>query len=99
VEHKANSSDDRPLRLVTAIASGDSGLIAIAKSLLQAAGIPYVTCGEGVQDLFGWGRIVGTYNFVTGPIELRVSSDDADDAKTLLKDLIAGDGKDHDRRR
>jgi len=77
------------LELVTVLASGDPGLMAIAKSLLQSAEIPFVVQGEGVQDLLGVGRIGSGFNLVTGPARLQVAADDAADARELLADLIA----------
>jgi len=81
------SSSDR-LALVTVLATGDSGLVAIAKSLLQSADIPYAVRGEDVQDLFGVGRMLGSYNLITGPIEIQVRAQDAHDAELLLEDLL-----------
>jgi hypothetical protein len=74
---------------VTVLESGDPGLIAVAKSLLDSAGIQYFAKGEVLQNLFGWGLnpLVGRL------VELQVASDDADDAKALLRDL----GMDHER--
>ena len=71
---------------VAVLETADQGLIALAKSLLEEADIPYFAKGEGVQDLFGVGRI-GAFNIVTGPIQLLVPADDADSARELLKDL------------
>ena len=71
---------------VTVLETSDQGLIAFAKSLLEEADIPFFAKGEGVQDLFGGGRI-GAFNIVTGPIQLQVPADDADQARELLKDL------------
>jgi Putative prokaryotic signal transducing protein len=76
------------LELVTVLASGDPGLMAVAKSLIQSAGIPFLVQGEGVQDLFGVGRIGSGFNVVTGPARLQVGADDADDARAVLADLI-----------
>ena len=77
------------LDIVTVLASGDPGLMAIAKSLLQSAQIPFLVQGEGVQDLFGVGRIGSGFSLVTGPARLQVGADDAADARRLLADLIA----------
>ena len=74
--------------LVTVLASGDPGLMAVAKSLLRSADIPFLVQGEGVQDLFGVGRIGSGFNVVTGPARLQVGADDADDARAVLADLI-----------
>ena len=72
------------------VSSGDSGLIAVAKSLLQSAGIPFLVRGEAVQDLFGVGRVFGGFNIITGPIQLQVMTEDADDARLVLEDLLEG---------
>ncbi len=77
--------DDRDL--VTVLASGDPGLMAVAKSLLRSADIPFLVQGEGVQDLFGVGRIGSGFNVVTGPARLQVGAGDADDAREVLADL------------
>jgi hypothetical protein len=76
-----------PLNLVTVLSSGDSGLMAVAKSILASAQIRCLVEGEGVQDLFGIGRVVGGFNPITGPMRLRVRADDAADARLLLADL------------
>lgn len=81
------------LDLVTVLASGDPGLMAVAKSLVRSAGIPFLVQGEGVQDLFGVGRIGSGFNVVTGPARLQVGADDADDAREVLADLIAGQNR------
>lgn len=74
--------------LVRVLATGDAGVIAIAKSLLEGQEIDYFVRGEGLQDLFGLGRITA-YSFAMGPAEFWVREDDADRARTLLKDLTA----------
>ncbi len=60
--------------------------MAVAKSLLQSAEIPYVVEGDAIQDLFGIGRL--SFNPLVGPAAIRVASQDADDARTLLADLL-----------
>lgn len=72
---------------VTVLETSDQGLIAIAKSLLEDADIPFFAKGEGVQDLFGWGRLGTGFSIVTGPIALQVPASKADEALALLKDL------------
>lgn len=82
-------SDDAAL--VPVFATGEAALIAVAKSLLEAEGIDYFVRGEGLSDLFGYGRIT-SYNFVLGrPPEFMVRAEDADRARELLKDLAAGE--------
>ena len=80
----------RHLELVTVFKTGDPGLIALVKSILRSAEIPFTTKGEGIQDLTGLGRLGSGYNLAFGPVELQVNSADADDAKALLEDLEPG---------
>lgn len=82
---------DPTIQLTTVFASGDPALIALAKSLLDAEEIDYLVRGEGVQDLFGWGRVGAGYNIVTGPAQFVVRLEDAQRATELLRDLTASD--------
>lgn len=59
----------------------------MVKSLLESEGIEYLVRSEGVQDLFGWGRLALGYSIVTGPAEFVVRRDDAARARELLRDL------------
>ena len=62
---------------VTVLATRDPGLLAVAKSLLDANGIDYFAKGENLQN-------VPPFN----PwIEIQVRAGDADEAKALLADL------------
>ena len=72
------------------LSTGDAGLIAIARSLLEAEGIQFLLKGDGLQDLFGMGRIT-EYSYVVGPAEFWVRADDAKRASELLADLKAED--------
>jgi hypothetical protein len=74
------------VELVTVYKASVPSILAIAKSILGSAGIDYFAKGEGIQDLFGFGRL-GGYNVVAGPVELQVRKEDEDDAKKLLEDL------------
>jgi putative signal transducing protein len=76
------------VELVRVLATGDAGLIAVAKSLLEGAEIDYFVRGDGLQDLFGLGRITA-YSFAMGPAEFWVREDDADSAGELLEGLTA----------
>lgn len=72
---------------VTVFSSGDSGLIAMAKSLLGAVGIPFLIKNEGLQDLFVLGRTGCGYNPIIGPTQIEVREGDEEDATTVLHDL------------
>ena len=73
--------------LVSVLQTADEGLIALVKSLFEAEGIDYFLKGEGLQDLLGWGRIAGGFNYVVGPADFLVRENDADRARGLLADL------------
>jgi hypothetical protein len=77
--------------LVTVFASGDSAKILVAKMLLEASEIPFVVVGDGLQDLFGIGRLTGGTNFITGPVQIRVIDADAEDALDVLADMDTED--------
>ena len=79
---KGSSKD---AELVTVFTSMDLGLIAVVKSILQGSGIFYYAKGESLQGLFGAGNI--GFNIISGPVEIQVRSEDAEDAKILLGDL------------
>lgn len=77
-------------KAVTIFATGNHGLIALAKSILDDAGIKYYAKNERSEDLIGIG-VVGTgFNPLIGPIELQVLENDAEEAKKLLEELSEG---------
>ena len=71
--------------LHTVFETSDIGVLAIAKSILQDAGIVYFTKGEEVSNLFtpNYG-----YNPLFNQVEIKVSREDKDNAIELLKDLL-----------
>ena len=50
-----------------------------------------MTKGEGIQDLFGWGRMAGGFSVITGPVAFQVETEDVVEAKALLDDLHASE--------
>jgi hypothetical protein len=72
--------------LVPVLNTGDAGAIAVAKSLLEAEDIDFFVRGEGLQDLFGVGRVTG-FNFAMGPAEFWVRAEDAERAREVLAGL------------
>jgi hypothetical protein len=74
--------------LVPVLATGDAGVIALAQSLLEGEKIDFFVRGDGLQDLFGLGRMTG-FSFAMGPAEFLVRSEDADRARDLLNGLTA----------
>jgi hypothetical protein len=72
--------------LVRVFATGDAGLIAIAHSLLEGEKIDYFVRGDGLQDLFGVGRLT-SFSYAMGPAEFWVRAEDAENARVLLEGL------------
>lgn len=72
--------------LVPVLATGNAGVIAVAKSLLEGEEIEYFVKGDGLQDLFGLGRMTG-FSYAMGPAQFWVRAEDAERARGLLKDL------------
>jgi hypothetical protein len=73
--------------LVTVFESSDIALLALAKAVLDQAGIRYIVQGEGLQDLFGMGRIGTGFNLITGPPRIRVTADNVERARHILAEL------------
>ena len=73
-----------PFAMATVLETGDQTLIAVAKSILDSAGIVSIARNERLQNLFGWGGIGAGYNVAMGPIRLQVLEEDAADARELL---------------
>ena len=73
--------------LVTVLQTGDVGTIAIAKSILEDADIPYYVSNEHIQDLIGIGRFGYGFNPLSGPPGIKVSKEKAELAKQLLDKL------------
>ena len=94
VETPPGLPPDPTIRLTSVFRTGDPALIALAKSLLDSEGIEYLVRSEGVQDLFGGGRIGAGFNIVTGPAEFVVREDDVEKARELFRDLEASTSTD-----
>lgn len=77
--------------LVTVVESGNPFEIAVAESLLAEAEIPYWKQGDGLQDLFGGGRIGLGYNLLTGPVRIQVERQNLERARELLESPAAAE--------
>jgi hypothetical protein len=82
-----------PGDIETVFATGDPVLLVTAKSLLDEAGIPYLTRGEGIQDLFGMGRLGTGFSILAGPVEIQVGAHRAQEAADLLYEAGLEDGE------
>lgn len=78
----------RDEEMVVVMETSDPGLLAVVKSVLESAGIPFFAKGEFLQDLFGLGQM-GGINPITGPVEIQVPGEEADRARDILMDLKA----------
>jgi hypothetical protein len=76
--------------LVCVFRTGDEGLVAISKSILDGEDIRYIARSAELQDLFGVGRIGGSFNFVIGSVDFLVAPEDAERAGALLDALGKG---------
>lgn len=74
------------LKLVAVLTTRSEPDLVIAESILVEAKIPYLVQGGGIQDLFGFGRVVAV-NPITGSVKILVGEDDAETAQALLEDL------------
>jgi hypothetical protein len=73
--------------MTTVLETGDQSLVAVARSVLESAGVPCIARNEMLQNLFGWGSIGAGFNAAIGPIRLQVLKEDEEVARELLKDV------------
>lgn len=76
--------DPGPLDLETVFETGDPGMLSLAHSLLDEEQIPYLTQGEGLQDLFGMGRLGTGFSTLVGPVHIQVERERVEEARALL---------------
>jgi hypothetical protein len=77
------SLQNDPAAPVTVLTSNDPGVLAVAQSLLEDAGIDFFIAGESVSELFPGGAVGPC-----GAPEIRVAPEDAEQASELLKALV-----------
>ena len=73
--------------IVTVFETGNAALVALAKSMLDAADIAYAVRGENLQNLFGGGVIGTGFNVLVGPVQIQVRREDEVEARSVLSDL------------
>jgi hypothetical protein len=86
--------DEQPepeMELVTVFDTGEPADVLVAKSILDAEGIEYFAKDEGVQDLFGAGRLGSGFNTMAGQVEIQVRPEDAERARQILERLDEGE--------
>jgi hypothetical protein len=94
VEQLPPEREPEPIGLVTVLETGSQTLVAVAGSVLDSVGIPYVAKNERLQNLFGWGSIGTGFNVAMGPVRLQVPKDREEEARVLLTELPAGEDSD-----
>jgi len=67
--------------------SGHLGRIAVAKSILQSADVPFVVLNEVTQNLIAMGNFPYGFNIALGGVQIMVSRTDAEDARAMVCDL------------
>lgn len=75
--------------LVTVYKAGSRDEALIAKSLLEAANIPFSIAGDGFRSLEGY-SILGDANFGLRPFLIRVLEEDEERAREALRPLTEG---------
>ena len=76
---------------VSVLTIADASLVPIVKSLLSSENIRFFIKGEGVQDLFGSGRLGSGFSIITGPPVVYVEPDRAEEARELLAEVERND--------
>jgi len=79
--------------LVTVLRNPSPAMLAIAKSVLGSADIPYLDKSEMAQDLVGCGRMPGGFNPIIGGVQLQVPAPYVEEAQELLSDLTKRNGE------
>ncbi|MFB3904015.1 MAG: DUF2007 domain-containing protein [Acidobacteriota bacterium] len=93
VERLPEEEQPQPeMELVTVFDTGEPADVLVARSILEAEGIEFFAKDEGVQDLFGAGRLGSGFNTMTGQVEIQVRPEDAERARQLLQHLDEGEG-------
>ena len=86
-EPPAEPAMDEEDALVAVLRTGDPLVVALAKSLLDGAGIDFFVKGEGIQDLFAFGRVGTGFSPITGPAEFQVRRYKEAEARAVLADV------------
>jgi len=75
---------------VVVMETGNAVVVALARSLLSEANIPFATTGEGLQDILGGGRFGLNFNPVSGPVRFLVPPGFEEEARGVLADCDGG---------
>ncbi len=78
---------DAAIKLVKVFETGNPALIPVVESLLDEAGVAFLTKNENLQDMFGGGRLGSGFSIILGPVQFLVREEDVPAAQSLLEDL------------
>jgi hypothetical protein len=84
---KKSNEEDLYEGLVMIFTTSNLVNVAIAKSILEDSGIPYITKNEYTQNLFGLGNLGGITNPLSGAVQIFVKPEDAEVVKELLENV------------
>lgn len=87
VKHRPVEDKPEYVSFVTVYETGNPAIISFAKSILDSENIRYNMKGDGVQDLFGGGRIGTGFNPIFGPVQIQVDEKEASLARELLSGI------------
>jgi hypothetical protein len=78
--------ESQPEELVAVFSSVDKAAIAVAKMVLDGAGIEYMVQNEKIADLFGYGMLGSGFEPV-GSVLIQVAEKNAETAGELLREV------------
>ncbi|MBL8026401.1 MAG: DUF2007 domain-containing protein [Fibrobacteres bacterium] len=81
------TENNKPLQMVTVFMPENMAQLAVAKAILDDAGIPYYVKNEISQNLFGAGMVGAGFNTASGAMAVEVAASQAEEAAILLSDL------------
>jgi putative signal transducing protein len=87
-ERDAAVASEDPPAFLRVMDLADPAILAVARSLLEEAGVPFFIRNEGTQNLFGGGQLGTGYNVFTGPPVLMVEPSRLDEVRELLEPLL-----------
>ena len=78
---------DPNIELVPILVARDQTQLILIEEALDLAKIQYLAKGDQIQDLFGFGRLT-VVNPISGPVEIYVTSTDADAARKAVAEIL-----------
>lgn len=89
VESLPSLEEEPDMGLVTVLETDDPAELALAESLLQEAGIPFVKRGDYLHNQFVFGALGLGFNDVAGAVVIQVAEKHAEAADQALEEIRA----------